>query len=161
MRPSGTPEALEARRKIAARLLAQGKSLTEVAATVGCSKSSASRWQQAWKSSGTAALRPKRHPGPPPKLNHQQQQRLLAALRQGTRHWGYASAGWTGPLVRDLIRRLFGVQFHVDYVGTLLHKLGWSPQKPERRARERKERAIARWHRDHWPRLKKEPPPAS
>lgn len=161
MRPSGTPEALEARRLIAARLFAQGKSLTEVAATVGCSKSSASRWKRAWECGGREALRPNPNPGPKPKLNPQQQQRLLAALKQGTAHWGYAAAGWTCPLVRDLIGRLFGVQYHVDYVGTLLHKLGWSPQKPERRARERNERAIARWRRDEWPRLKKEPQAAS
>src|SRR5439155_445168 len=76
MRPSGTPEALEARRLIAARLFAQGKSLTEVAATVGCSKSSASRWKQAWKEGGVEALRPKPNPGPKPRLNPQQQRRL-------------------------------------------------------------------------------------
>ena len=156
MRLSGTPEALEARRLIAARLFAQGKSLTEVAATVGCSKSSASRWKQAWKKGGVEALRPQPNPGPKPRLNPQQQRRLLSALKQGTAHWGYALDGWTGPLVRDLIRRLFGVHYHVDYVGTLLHKLGWSPQQPERRARERNEREIARWRRDELPRLKKE-----
>lgn len=161
MRPSGTPEALEARRRIAARLFAQGKSLTEVAATVGCSKSSASRWKQAWKEGGVEALRPKPNLGPKSRLNPRQQRRLLAALRQGTSHWGYALAGWTGPLVRDLIQRRFGVKYHVDYVGTLLHKLGWSPQKPERRARERNERAIARGRRDELPRLKKEHPAAS
>ena len=152
---------LEARRRIAARLFAQGKSLTEVAATVGCSKSSASRWNQAWKGGGVEALRPKPNPGSKPKLNPPQQRRLLTALQRGTSYWGYALAGWTGPLVRDVIRRLFGVQYHVDYVGTLLHKLGWSAQKPERRARERNERAIARWRRDVWPRLKKEPRTAS
>lgn len=161
MRPLGTPEALEARRRIAARLFAQGKSLTEVAATVGSSKSSASRWKQSWERGGDEALRPKRHPGPRPKLQSQQQKQLLTALKQGTRHWGYTIFGWTGPVVRDLIRRLFGVQYHVDYVGTLLHKLGWSPQQPERRARERNERAIARWRRDEWPRLKKEHSAAS
>jgi transposase len=81
----------------------------------------------------------------------------LAALKQGTCYWGYMPSGWTCPLVQALIRRLFGVEFHVDYVGTMLHKLGWSPQKPEQRARERNERAIGRWHREEWPRLKKEP----
>lgn len=86
---------------------------------------------------------------------------MLASLKQGTRHWGYALAGWTGPLVRDLIRRLFGVQYHANYVATLLHQLGWSPQKPEHRARERNERAIARWRRAVWPRLKKEHATAS
>jgi transposase len=81
---------------------------------------------------------------------------LLAALKQGTRYWGYAQDGWTSPLVRELIEAMFGVEYHVDYVGTLLHDLGWSPQKPEQRARERNERAIARWRRETWPRLKKE-----
>ena len=161
MRPSGTPEALEARRRIAARLFAQGKSLTEVAVTVGCSKSSASRWKQAWKEGGVEALRPKPNPGPKPKLSLHQQQRLLSALKRGTAYWGYAPAGWTGPLVRDMVQRLFGVQYHVDYIGPLLHKLGWSPQKPEHRARERNERAVARWRRDELPRLKKEHPAAS
>jgi transposase len=157
MRPSGTPEALEARRCIAARLFAQGKSLAEVAALVGSSLSSASRWKQAWRHGGVRTLQPKPHPGPEPKLQPPQRRQLLAALKLGTRHWGYAPSGWTGPLVRDLIRRLFAVEYHPDYVGTLLHQMGWSAQKPERRARERDERAIARWRRDDWPRLKKEP----
>jgi transposase len=161
MRPSGTPEALEARRKIAARLFAQGKSVTEVAAVVGSSKSSASRWKEAWSRGGVEALRPKPHPGAAPKLKAQQQKELLAALKEGPCHWGYALAGWTGPLVRDLIQRLFGVKYHVNYIGTLLRGLGWSPQKPERRARERNKRAIARWRRETWPRLKKERATAS
>jgi transposase len=141
---------------IAARLFAQGKSLAEVAAAVGSSKSSASRWKQVWEQGGEEALRAKPHPGADPKMKPQQRRRLLAALKQGPRRFGYAPSGWTGPLVRDLIQRLFGVQYHVDYIGPLLHKLGWSAQKPEYRARERNERAIARWRRHELPRLKKE-----
>jgi transposase len=156
MRPSGTPEALEARRRIAARLLAQGKKLTEVAAAVGSSVSSVSRWKATLVRCGPEGLRPKRHPGPVPRLSPQQRRRLLAALRRGSLHWGFPTQAWTCPRVKLLIARLFGVQYHVDYVGTLLHKLGWSAQKPEQRARERNERAIAAWRRDTWPRLKKE-----
>ena len=59
-------------------------------------------------------------------------------------------------MVRDMIQCLFGVDFHPEYVPRLLHRLGWSPQKPERRARERNEAEIARWRCDTWPRLKKE-----
>jgi transposase len=155
MRPTGSPETLEARRVVAARLFERRMSLTEVAAIVGSSVSSACRWRKAWKHG--SKLRAKRHPGRAPKLSVHQCIELVAALARGTRCWGYAPDGWTGPLVRNLIVRLFGVEFHPEYVPRLLHQLGWSPQKPERRARERNEADIARWRRESWPRLKKEP----
>jgi transposase len=146
---------------VAARLFAQGKSLAEVAACVGSSVSSASRWKHAWQHGGVKTLMAKPHPGPEPKLPPQQQRQLRAALKLGTRHWGYAPQGWSGPMVRDLIWRLFAVDYHPDYVGTLLHRLGWSPQKPEQHARERREAEIARWRSERWPQLKKEPRAAS
>src|SRR5574337_1762655 len=155
MRPIGSPETLEARRVIAARLFERGMPLTEVAAIVGSSVSSAHRWRGAWKHG--SKLRSKRHPGRTPKLSAHQRTELIAALTRGTRCWGYAPDGWTGPLVRDMIQRLFDVEFHPEYVPRLLRRLGWSPQKPERRARERDEAEIAGWRRETWPRLKKEP----
>jgi hypothetical protein len=36
-----------------------------------------------------------------------------------------------------------------------MRQLGWSYQKPERRALERDEEKIDRWKRKHWPRVKK------
>jgi transposase len=35
--------------------------------------------------------------------------------------------------------------------------MGWSPQKPQRRAIERDEAAIQRWIKTDWPRVKKTP----
>jgi transposase len=57
--------------------------------------------------------------------------------------------------VAEVIRREFGVEYHVDHVGRLLHAMAWSPQKPERRARERDEEAIRTWIKEEWPRIKK------
>jgi transposase len=159
MRPSGSPEVLEARRKIAARLFEQGMTVTEVAAAVDASVSSAHRWRQAWEVGSTLDSRP--HPGPRPRLSATQRDELVAALSKGTRYWGYAPSGWTGPLVGDLIDRLFGLSYHPDYIPRLLRKMGWTPQKPKQRARERNEGEIAKWIRDDWPRIKKEPRTAS
>lgn len=150
---------LETRREIAARLFERGMSLTEVAAVVGASVSSAHRWREAWRQGGQ--LRAKRHPGGRPKLTDGQRSALVAALLKGTRYWGYAPSGWTGPLVRDVIQRLFGVEYHAEYIPRLLRSLGWSPQKPEQLARERDESRIERWSREDWPRIKKEPRTAS
>jgi transposase len=60
--------------------------------------------------------------------------------------------------VAEVIRRRFGVHYDPSGVWHILRKLGWSSQKPERRARERDEQEIQRWRREHWPRLKKSPP---
>ena len=57
----------------------------------------------------------------------------------------------------ELIERRFGVHYHVDHIGRLLHELDWSPQKPTRRALERDEKAIRRWVHEDWPRVKKTP----
>lgn len=156
MRPHGTAQQLEARRRRAVELLQQGKTLSEVARLVGASVSSASRWRDAVAENGKQALAPKPVPGRPPRLSEKQRQHLLKALARGPRHWGFATDLWTCARVGQVIRRLFDVEYHVDYVGTLLHKLGWSVQKPTLRARERDEAAIARWRSATWPRLKKE-----
>lgn len=157
MRPKGTPDALELRRRIAARLFSQRKSLAEVAAAVGCSISSASRWRAAWQHGGERKLARKVHAGPRPRLDMSQRRQLISALNRGPQAWGFDRPGWTCALVREVIEQRFGVVYHVDYVGTLLHQLGWSPPKPQPYARERDEEQIERWRREIWPRLKKGP----
>jgi transposase len=54
-----------------------------------------------------------------------------------------------------MIDREFRVRFHRAHVGRLLGRLGWSCQKPERRALERDDEAIARWKRYAWIAIKK------
>jgi transposase len=68
---------------------------------------------------------------------------------------GYPTELWTCTRIADLIRVEFGVDYHRDHIGRLLHDLGWSYQKPERRALERDEAAIERWKHKDWPRVKK------
>ncbi|NUY06069.1 helix-turn-helix domain-containing protein [Paraburkholderia youngii] len=49
--------------------------------------------------------------------------------------------------VRVLIERLYGVTFSEVHVWRLLGALGFSSQKPERRAIERNEEAVLTWKR--------------
>lgn len=70
---------------------------------------------------------------------------------------GYRTELWTTQRIADPIERSLGVHYHRNHVGKLLHQLGWSHQKPERRAIERNEAAIAEWKRSVWPRVKKTP----
>jgi transposase len=68
---------------------------------------------------------------------------------------GYRTELWTTQRIADLIERHLGVHYHRNHGGKLLHHIGWSHQKPERRAIERNEAAIAAWKRSVWPRVKK------
>jgi transposase len=55
-------------------------------------------------------------------------------LLQGAVKAKFSNDLWTCPRVCQLIRRRFGVQYHVDHIGRLLRSMDWSPQKPQRRA---------------------------
>jgi transposase len=68
---------------------------------------------------------------------------------------GYRTNLWTTARIAEFIRIQFGIQYHRDHVGCLMHSLNLSPQKPERRALERDENAIERWQQKDWPRIKK------
>lgn len=157
MRPSGSPEELERRRLRALSLLNEGLLPVEVAERVGVDRRSVRRWKAAARSGGRQALRARPTPGRPPKLQVRHRRRLEALLLKGARAAGFSTELWTCARVAAVIERRFGVRYHVDHVGRLLHELGWSPQKPTRRAVERDEEAIRRWVHQTWPRVKKTP----
>jgi len=155
MRPKGTPAELEARRRRAAALLARGKGVNEVARLIGCSTGSVDRWKKALKRRGPDGLNAKVHPGPTPRLSKAQKRSLVALLKKGAVAAGYPNELWTCKRIADLIGKTFGVFHDPDHVWRILHSLGWSAQKPEHRARERDEKAIERWRKKDWPRIKK------
>lgn len=155
MRPKGSPAELERRRRRALVLLGEGLSLHEVARRVGCHASSVMRWRDAAERGGAEALKPKHAPGRPPKLNRKQKKRLERYLLRGPLAHGYRTDLWTTQRIADLIEVKFGVRYHRDHVGRLMHGLGWSSQKPERRALERDEQGIEQWKDREWPRVKK------
>ncbi len=157
MRPKGSAAVLEARRHRAMALVDDGLSFNAVGRRLGCPASSVLRWRRAFEAEGREGLTVRPTPGRPSRLRPPQQRRLVALLVRGPLRHGYHTDLWTTARIAEVIERAFGVHYHRDHVGRLLHRLGWSSQKPERRALERDEREIARWVRTEWPRVKKTP----
>jgi transposase len=157
VRPKGSAELLSDRRKRALKLLGEHWSLNEVARRIGCAASSVMRWRNAWRRRGADSLRVRFSPGRPRRLTRGQERRLVAILLQGAVAHGYRTELWTTKRVAEVIDNTFHVPCHFNTAGQLLHRLGWTHQKPERRAWERDEKAIERWKRKHWPRVKKTP----
>lgn len=155
MRLKGSADMLEHRRRRALALLDEGRSLNEVARLVGSAPSSVMRWRNARRRGGVKALKVRFSPGRPSKLAAPQRRRLVRRLLRGAMACGYQTELWTTGRIAELIEREYGIHYHPDHVGRLMHDLGWSHQKPERRALERNARSIERWKREEWPRVKK------
>jgi transposase len=154
-RPKGSADLISDRRRRALALLKSGLSLNEVARRIQCAASSVMRWQNAWRRRGAEALRVGASPGRPQRLKPAQRRRLLKVLLKGPLAHGYNTNVWTTARIAEVIRREFGVSYHQDHVGRLMHSLDWSHQRPEKRAVERDEQAIENWKRKDWPRVKK------
>ena len=157
MRPHGSPEQLERRRHRALALLQQGLLPVEVARRVGVDRRSVRRWKAAYRQQGDRGLQAKPAPGRPPRLAARHRGRLEAQLLKGAKAAGFATDLWTCPRIAQLIYAKFGTRYHVDHIGRLLHAMGWSPQRPARRAVERDEERIQRWIQRPWPAIKKKP----
>jgi transposase len=148
-------QALEQRRLEAARLFAAGVGQAEVARRLGATAMSVSRWYRVWQEHGEEGLKRKAPPGYAPRLSPEQRQQLEEALVAGPAKAGYATELWTAPRVRKLIWERFRVRYHESHVWLLLRQLGWTCQKPAKRALERDEEAIATWVKERWPQLKR------
>jgi len=157
MRPYGSPAQLEQRRLQAVVLFEQGAAPVDIARKLGVERRSVRRWKAAFRKQGSKGIKAKPAPGRPARLDVRKKGRLERALIRGALHAGYATDLWTCPRVADLIRQIFGVAYHARYLPRLLRSMGWSPQKPERLARERDEKAIRHWIKVEWPRIKKKP----
>jgi transposase len=148
----GTAKQVERRRKRGLRLLAQGQSPAAVAKQVGVSERTVRRWRQEKRE------RRKRRTGRrgrPSRLTSTQLAVLETELERGAYAHGYLEDYWTLDRIGHVIWTLFGVRYHQSSVWHVMHRLGWSAQKPQRQAVQRDDEEIARWKRAVWPRIKK------
>jgi transposase len=151
---------MERLRLRAARLFEQGTSQAEVAHRLGTSRQNAHRWHRRWQQGGRAALRAAGRAGRKPRLDRRALRRVERALGQGALTHGFDSDLWTLARVAVVIERLTGVRHHPSHVWRILRAMGWTLQRPQRRASERDEEAIARWVRTDWPRIRQKRPAA-
>src|SRR4051794_39698536 len=151
-RPFGTAAELERRRRRAVTLIAHGEARADVARILGVHPKSLARWLRLARQPD--GLAPKPNHGPPAGLSDDQLRQLEGLLAQGAKAHGWHNQLWTAARVARLIERHFGLDYHPEHVRKILkRRLGWTSQKPRRRARERDDKEVARWVGDEFPRI--------
>jgi transposase len=149
-------DALEERRREGMRLLAQGMGQAEVARRLGVSPVAVCKWNQRRRTQGKRAWR-RGSLGAPAKLTPKHREQLRRFLQQGPVAHGFANDLWTLERIAAVLEQTCAVRLHPGHLWRVLGALGWSVQKPERRALQRDEEKIARWKKHTWPALKKKP----
>jgi transposase len=145
----------------AVRLARAGNSAARIARLLRVDPRTVRRWKTAYRRLGRPGLRTRRPTGRPCRLSTAQRRQLVQLLVRGASRQGFPTDLWTCPRIAAVIAGRFGVRYHVDHVPRLMRRLGFSPQRPERRARERDEDAIRAWIERDWRRIKKRRPAAA
>jgi len=145
----------EGRRFRAWELKQQGWKQQDIAKALGVSPGAVSQWLKAAREGGPEALRRHPAPGPQPRLTPEQKAEIPELLAKGAEAYGFRGDLWTTARTAAVIKEVFGVSYHPAHVCRLLKEIGWSVQKPIRRATQRDEAAIAAWYAERWPELKR------
>lgn len=155
MRTLGGSFELERRRCLAVQRVLDGYSTQEVADFLGVDARSVRRWVASFEHDGIGGLVARPVPGRPPKLTNTQEKIVRRWLADSPLDFGFSTELWTCARLNQLIELEWGIAFNPDYLGVWLRQRGFSPQKPQRQAREHDEAAIARWLAVDWPRIKR------
>lgn len=133
----------------------RGEPRPTVARILGVHYKTLARWLRLARH--PAGLDAKPRMGPRPGLSDDKLQELERLLSQGSKHHGWHNDLWTAARVAALVERHFGIRYHPEHVRKILkHRLGWTSQKPRRRARERNDKEVERWLDDDYPRIVRE-----
>jgi len=148
---------LEQVRMRVVRQVEDGVSPEHLAGVLGFARSTVFGWMARYREGGLEALKARPLSGRPRKLSGTQLRQVYTMVTgNDPRQLSFEFALWTREMVRELIRREFGVRLSVVSVGRLLHKLGLSAQRPLWRAYQQNPVAVGRWKSEEYPAIRAE-----
>lgn len=146
-------QTLEEMRFLAVRMVKRGISVEDIAHSMRLNRSTVFGWMHRFRQSGLKTLKSTKAPGAKPKLKAPHFSKLIRILHHPASRYGFGSDLWTGPRVRILIRKLFGITLHPKHMPRFLRRLGLIRRIPEPRALEQDPQAVGEWKKKVLPRI--------
>lgn len=145
---------LEVRRFRAAPYFRKGWSERTIGKKIGVSSIAVHQWKVVWQKEGVKGLRA-RHYGHPTKLSPKKEHEVKKKILEGAGAHGFPGDYWTLSRITQAVSTWTHVTYEDRSIWHLLRRLGFSCQKPVRRAVERDEKSIRTWTKEIWPQIKK------
>jgi transposase len=130
-----------------------GKSIVEVCALLDLGEQTIRDYIRTFLLKGVDSLSYRQPSGRPPKLTKTQRKELADLITAGPEASGYASGCWTAIVIQDLILCHFGVEYHPQYICSLLDNMGFSFQKARFVSDHLDEAARIHWLQVTWPEI--------
>lgn len=119
----------------------------------------ATRWVRAYKIKGERVQHEGRHgrrKGVGRTLTPEQESKLLSMIVDKTpTQYKFRFALWNAKAIHELIRVEFGLDMPLRTVRLYMQRNGFTPQRPEKRAREQRPAQVQRWLERNYPRIRK------
>lgn len=139
----------------AGKLFKKGVSQAEVARKLKVSTAAVNYWYRDWDKKGMRGLKSKGRTGFASGLGGKDRQAFKKAILDGPLRHGFETDLWTLPKLTKVLKKVSGFACSEVWTWHIVRTLGFTPQKPEVKAKERDERAIEYWKTRTLPGLKK------
>jgi len=138
-------------------LVSQGNRETDVAQVIGVGRRTLQDWIHRYRARKILGLAKGPFKGTKSRLADEQKAELSRIIAAGPLEAGLDTGVWTTPIIVKLVRDLFGVSYHPDHMGKILHGLRFSVQYPGKKLSKADEKAQQTWRLEELPAIKKKP----
>jgi len=146
------------RRRVVRAVREEGLNKAKAARVFGVSRTSVHAWVDLFDREGESGMTPKRagRPSGGGRLKGWQAARIVNLIKDRCPdQLKLPFALWTREAVRELIATKYNIRYSLAMIGKLLHRWGFTAQKPVIRAYQRNDEAIRRWLTYEYPALKR------
>lgn len=133
-----TRQEKEKRRIRGVQMVLDGKSHSNTAIELKVTQGAVSQWIKMYNEDGWDGLNMRKMTGPKLKFTEEHSKSLYDIICKSPQNWNYESDLWTVSMARDILYQETKSYFSETRVLSELHNLGFSFQKPEIRAYEKK-----------------------
>lgn len=135
----------------------QQRSVPEIADLLQVHRSTVHSWIVAWNDYKLEGLLEGHRSGRQCRLSSGDIQILYDIVESGPVAYGLERGIWTSPLVSQIIKDEFDVEYHPGHVRKILQQIGFSVQRPTTKLVQANPQEQRQWVRYRYPNLKKKP----
>jgi len=129
--------------------------IASIAQRLGCSTETVVRVRKLYRQGGVEALRPIKPPGRPGKATAELLRRMKQVVQTPPMALGYGFSTWSTVRLAEHLARVTGQRFSEDQLRRLLHREGFSVQRPKHTLKGKRDERAYQKAREQLTRLKK------